>query len=75
MKFIDTDFMNLIDSEDERSNKDSRADSVDDLECFGEFSRSDKMCTKYCSCSIQCAIGIDYLDHILNLHFYPARTN
>ena len=81
MKFIDTDFMEMSDSEDERLRRDLRTDSVDDLECFGEFSRSDKVCTNYCSCSIQCAIeqsqnpGVDYLDHIMNLQFYPARTN
>ena len=81
MKFIDTDYMGMIDSDNDRSTRNSRVDSIDDLECFGEFSRNDKVCTNYCSCSIQCAIeqnqnpGIDFFDQILNLNFYPARIN
>ena len=81
MKFIDKDYKSMIDSEADRSNRDLKVDSIDDLECFGEFSRKDKVCTHYCSCSIQCAIeqdlnpGIDFYEHILNIHYYPARTN
>lgn len=56
-------------------------DSRDDLDCFGEFSKEDKVCTTYCSCSICCAIEqsqnprFDVLDHILTMDFYPIRTH
>lgn len=56
-------------------------DSRDSLDCFGEFSRYDIICTKYCSESILCAIEhelnppIDILEHFLAMDFYPARIN
>ena len=46
-------------------------DSVDNLECFGEFCKEDRMCTKYCAYSIRCAVEqsqnpkIDIFDHLL----------
>jgi hypothetical protein len=73
MKFIDTDDILVDDS--------AIDDSRDDLECFGEFSRDDKICTTYCSCSIRCAIEqsqnprVDIFDHILTLDFFPARMH
>lgn len=56
-------------------------DSRDNLECFGEYSKHDKICTEYCGASIRCAIEhqqnprIDILDHLLTLDFYPAKMN
>ncbi|SLM30017.1 conserved hypothetical protein [Desulfamplus magnetovallimortis] len=56
-------------------------DSRDCLDCFGEFSRQNTICTKYCSDSIRCAIehhqnpAIDILEHILEMEFFPARMN
>lgn len=56
-----------------------REDSEDELACFGEFSKTDIICTKYCSASIRCAIEhsqnpkADLFEHLLNLNFFPAR--
>ena len=56
-------------------------DSNDELDCFGEFNKYNKVCTKYCSTSIKCVIEksqnpkIDILEHILNLNFFPARMH
>jgi len=58
-----------------------REDSKDNLDCFGEFSKTDKICTNYCSFSIRCAVElsqnprIDILDHLLTLDFFPAKIN
>ncbi|MCP4114981.1 MAG: hypothetical protein GY737_06155 [Desulfobacteraceae bacterium] len=56
-------------------------DSSDNLDCFGEFSKEDKICTTYCSYSIRCAIEqsqnprVDILDHILTMDFFPAKIH
>ncbi len=56
-------------------------DSKDNLDCFGEFSKKDKICTTYCSFSIKCAVEhsqnprIDILEHLLTLDFYPAKVH
>lgn len=56
-------------------------DSRDSLDCFGEFSRDNPVCIKYCSDSIQCAIehnenpAIDIMEHLLAMDFYPTRMN
>ena len=58
-----------------------REDAKDNLDCFGEFSKNDKICTNYCSFSIRCAIElaqnprIDILDHLLTLDFFPAKMH
>ena len=73
--------MKLIEIDEIETDNSAMEDAVDDLECFGEFSRDDKICTTYCSCSIQCAIEqshnprVDFLDHILTLDFYHATIH
>jgi len=53
-----------------------REDVIDELDCFGEFDKNDRICTKYCGVSIRCAIErtqnpkVDILDHILEMDFY-----
>lgn len=54
-------------------------DSQDFLDCYGEFSKLDKMCTCYCAASIQCAVErghnpkIDLFDQLMSLNYFPAR--
>ncbi|SMC80023.1 hypothetical protein SAMN02746065_110134 [Desulfocicer vacuolatum DSM 3385] len=54
-------------------------DSLDTLDCFGEFSKTDKVCTCYCSASIQCAVehahntGVDLFEELLTMNHFPAR--
>jgi hypothetical protein len=54
-------------------------DSQDNLDCFGEFSKTDEVCTRYCAASIQCAVehthnpGIDLFEELLTLNYFPAR--
>ncbi|MFH1156445.1 MAG: hypothetical protein V1793_21770 [Pseudomonadota bacterium] len=58
-----------------------QADSRDNLDCFGEYSKGDAVCTKYCAISIRCAIEhdqnprVDILDHLLTLDFFPAKMH
>jgi hypothetical protein len=58
-----------------------RADSMDNLECFGEYSKGDAVCTRYCAMAIRCAVEhdqnprIDLLDHLLTLDFFPAKIH
>ncbi|MEA1967713.1 MAG: hypothetical protein U9N77_05800 [Thermodesulfobacteriota bacterium] len=55
--------------------EDLKEDSLDDLDCFGEFDKNERICVKYCGVSIRCAIEkihnpkIDILDHIMELEF------
>ncbi|GAB6144259.1 hypothetical protein [Desulfocicer niacini] len=54
-------------------------DSQDNLDCFGEFCKTDEVCTRYCSASIQCALehthnpGIDIFEELLILNYFPVR--
>ncbi len=73
MKFYEDEIEQII------QNRVLKEDSEDELECFGEFSRTDIICTKYCSASIRCAIErnrnpkFDLLEHLLNLNAFPAK--
>jgi hypothetical protein len=57
------------------------ADSRDNLACFGEYSKADAVCTRYCAIAIRCAIEhsqnprVDILDHLLTLDFFPAKIH
>jgi len=50
-------------------------DSIDEPDCFGEFSKKDKLCVKYCAMSIRCALETgknpktDILDQIMSMEF------
>ena len=35
---------------------DEKADSLDTPECFGEFSKTNRMCHTHCAVSIQCCL-------------------
>lgn len=56
-------------------------DSRDNLECFGDFSKTNKICMNYCAACIRCAIEhsqnpkIDILDHLLTLDFFSAKIH
>lgn len=73
MKFYEEEIDQII------QNRMMEEDSEDELECFGEFSKKDIICTKYCSASIRCAIEhnsnpkIDIFEHLLNLDLFPAK--
>ncbi len=73
MKFYEEDIEQIL------QNKILKEDSEDELECFGEFSKNDIICTHYCSASIRCAIEhnsnpkLDLFEHLLNLNFFPAK--
>ncbi len=60
---------------------DLKEDSRDQLDCFGEFNCTDRLCTCYCADCISCAIehsqnpSIDLYEHILAMDFFPARIN
>lgn len=54
-------------------------DSLDTLDCFGEFSKENPVCTRHCGTSIQCAVErtnnpkTDIFEHLLTMNFFPAR--
>lgn len=56
-----------------------REDVIDELDCFGEFDKNDRICTKYCGVSIRCAIErtenpkMDILDHIMEMDCYTLQ--
>ncbi|MEA2059381.1 MAG: hypothetical protein U9P10_02435 [Thermodesulfobacteriota bacterium] len=53
-----------------------KEDVIDELDCFGEFDKNDRICTRYCGVSIMCAIErtqnpkMDIFDHIVEMDFY-----
>ena len=57
----------------------TQEDSQDHLDCFGEFCKTDDICTRYCAASIQCALehthnpGLDLFEELLTLNYFPAR--
>ncbi|MBF0202207.1 MAG: hypothetical protein HQK66_13020 [Desulfamplus sp.] len=73
MKFYRTDEFSIYD--------DLPDDSRDCLDCFGEFSRHNPVCLKYCADSIMCAVEhdqnptLDILEHFLSMELYSARMN
>ncbi|MFO7751293.1 MAG: hypothetical protein R6V54_14485 [Desulfobacteraceae bacterium] len=62
---------------DHKLNREStlKADAMDDLDCFGEFDKHDRICSRHCGVSIRCAIEtnenpkVDILDHIMEMEF------
>ena len=56
-----------------------REDVQDIPDCFGEFCKTDRMCTSYCAASIQCAVEhslhpkVDLFDQLMHLNYFPAR--
>lgn len=54
-------------------------DTSDIPDCFGEFDKSDKVCSKHCSVSIKCITEkmnnpkIDILDRLLDLEYYQLK--
>jgi len=57
----------------------SRDDSLDMPDCFGEFDKSDKICSHHCSTSLRCIAEqisnpkVDILDKLINLEYYPLK--
>ncbi|SDT97544.1 hypothetical protein SAMN04487931_103299 [Desulfobacula phenolica] len=56
-------------------------DSVDTPDCFGEFNKKNKLCSKYCSISIKCCVlhskspKIDVLEKILIQNHYAIKPH
>lgn len=52
-------------------NEETKLDSLDIPECFGEYNKSNKLCAQYCSISIRCCIlhqnnpKVDILEKLL----------
>ncbi|MCK5164121.1 MAG: hypothetical protein KAQ72_10395 [Desulfobacula sp.] len=60
--------------------KDSiKKDSIDIPDCFGDFNKKNKLCSKYCSISIRCCIQhnknpkIDILEKLLIHNQYAIK--
>lgn len=62
-------------------NPPERQDSIDTPECFGEFSKNNKLCANYCSLSIKCCVlrsrnpKIDILEKLLIHNQFAAKPN
>lgn len=58
-----------------------KQDSIDIPDCFGEFSKKNKLCVKYCSISIRCCVmrsrnqKIDILEKLLRHNHYAIKMN
>jgi len=56
-----------------------KKDSLDIPDCFGEFNKKDRLCSKYCSISIRCCIihnqspKIDILEKLLIQNRYAIK--
>ncbi len=54
-------------------------DSLDLPDCFGEFDKTDKICSNHCSLPLKCSAEkitnpkTDILDRLINLEYYPLR--
>ncbi len=54
-------------------------DSLDVPDCFGEFDKTDKICSDFCSVPLKCTAEkitnpkIDILDKLINLEYYPLK--
>ena len=60
-------------------NNSIKKDSIDIPDCFGEFNKKNKLCSKYCSISIRCCIlhnknpKIDILEKLLIHNHYAVK--
>ncbi len=58
-----------------------RQDSMDIPECFGEFSKNNKLCFTYCAMSIRCCLmrsrhpKTDILERLLIPNHYAVKPN
>lgn len=58
-----------------------RQDSIDIPECFGEFSKNNKLCLTYCAMSIRCCLmrsrhpKVDVLDKLLIPNHYAVKSH
>lgn len=62
-------------------NESPRQDALDTPECFGEFSKKNKLCSTYCSISIKCCMmrdrhpKIDILEKLLIHNHYAVKPH
>jgi len=58
-----------------------RKDSIDIPDCFGEYSKKNKLCSTYCSISIRCCVmrarnpKIDIFEKLLLHNDYAAKPH
>jgi len=58
-----------------------KEDSIDVPDCFGDFNKKTKLCSRYCSISIRCCIlqnkspKIDILEKLLIHNQYAIKLN
>jgi len=58
-----------------------KKDSIDIPDCFGDFNKKNKLCSKYCSISIKCCIlhnknpKIDILEKLLIQNHYAIKLH
>lgn len=58
-----------------------RKDSLDTPDCYGEFNKKNKLCSKYCSISIKCCIlhnkhpKVDILEKLLIHNHYAIKLH
>lgn len=61
------------------SNNAIKKDSIDIPDCFGDFNKKNKLCSKYCSISIRCCVlsnknpKIDILEKLLIHNQYAVK--
>jgi len=62
-------------------NNSFKEDTIDTPDCFGEFNKTSKLCSKYCSISIKCCImhhkspKLDILEKLLTHNQYAIKLN
>ncbi|MBU8848272.1 MAG: hypothetical protein KOO65_01630 [Desulfobacterales bacterium] len=60
-------------------NNSIKKDSIDIPDCFGEFNKKNKLCSKYCSIAIRCCVlhnknpKIDILEKLLIHNHYAIK--
>lgn len=62
-------------------NNSNKQDSIDTPDCYGEYNKTNRLCSDYCSLSIKCCIlanktpKIDILEKLLISNHYAAKLN
>ena len=62
-------------------NQSMKKDSVDVPDCFGEFNKNNKLCSKYCAISVRCCVltsqspKIDILERLLDQDQFVVKLH
>lgn len=62
-------------------NTSPKKDAIDTPDCYGEYNRENRLCSKYCSISIKCCVlqnkhpKIDILEKLLIHNHYAVKLH